>query len=158
MSQKLTLPALDPATLAPRVGSGYPEIFRAQVAGREKRALGDAVGLTHYGVNLVKLPPGAWSAQRHYHTAEDEFVYILEGEVTLVSEGQRQILKAGMVAGFPAGKADGHCLVNHTERPALYLEIGDRSEVDECHYPDIDLHLKPADGDFKFFRKDGRPY
>lgn len=154
----LALPAFDPATARARTGSGYPEPFRAAAGGREKRALGDAVGLSRYGVNLVRLPPGALSSQRHWHTDEDEFVYVLEGEVELVTDGGAQTLTAGTCAGFPAGRADGHHLINRSARDAVYLEIGDRSEADECHYPDIDLHLKPIDGEFRYTHKDGTPY
>ncbi len=154
----LARPALDPAAVAARTGSGYPAPFRDAAAGREKRALGDATGLSHYGVNLVRLPPGALSSQRHWHTHEDEFVFVLEGEIELITDGGTQTLRPGMCAGFPAGKADGHHMINRSSRDALYLEIGDRSEVDECHYPDIDLHLKPVVGKYRFLHKNGGPY
>jgi len=154
----VALPALDPATLPARSGSGYPEPYRAAVAGRAKRSLGDAAGLTHYGVNLVRLPPGAASSQRHWHTHEDEFVYVLEGEVELITDAGAQTLSAGTCAGFPAGKRDGHQLVNRSKADVLYLEIGDRNDADECHYPDIDLHLRPIDGEHRFTRKNGDPY
>src|ERR1039457_3534764 len=139
-------PALDPMTVTPRTGSGYPEIFRAAVAGREKRALGDAAGLSRFGVNLVRLPPGTASALRHWHTAEEEFVYVLEGEVALVTDAGTQTLGPGMAAGFPAGRPDGHQLVNRSEHDVLYLEVGDRRPEDEVEYPDIDLRLKLLDG------------
>jgi uncharacterized cupin superfamily protein len=160
MSQprKPMAPALDPRTVAARTGSGYPEIFRAAVAAREKRALGDALGLSHFGVNLVRLPPGVASALRHWHTAEDEFVYVLEGEVELVTDAGAQILGAGMVAGFPAGRPDGHHLVNRSDRDALYLEVGDRRPEDEVEYPDVDLRLVLLDGKETFVHKDGRPW
>ena len=148
--------ALDPATLAPRVGSTYPAPYGEPCRDRHKRALGDALGLTKYGVNLVSMPPGAWSAQRHWHSHEDEFVYVLEGELTLVTDDGEQALGPGMAAGFPAGKAEGHHLVNKTETTAVYLEVGDRSGDDEVHYPDIDLFL-PKDGP-GFVRKNGAPY
>ncbi len=151
-------PALDPASVQPRTGSSYPAPFRAAVAGREKRALGDALGLTHFGVNLVRLPPGTASAQRHWHTAEDELVYILEGEVELVTNAGSQRLTAGMVAGFPAGRADGHHLVNRSDRDVLYLEVGDRVPGDEADYPDIDLRLLHRDGKDVFTHKDGTPW
>lgn len=151
-------PTLDPATLPGRTGSGYPEEFRALVAGREKRALGDALGLQNFGVNLVRLPPGCASSQRHWHTKQDEFVYVLEGEVTLVTDAGEQVLGPGMAAGFPAGKADGHHLVNRSGRDALYLEVGDRTAGDECDYPDIDLAVRWIEGEERFVHKDGRPY
>ena len=154
----LTLPALDPASLPVRTGSAYPAPFAAAVAGREKRALGTAAGLTHYGVNLVRLPPGAASSQRHGHSDEDEFVYVLSGEVVLITDGGEQTLAAGMAAGFPAGAGDAHHLVNRSQQDALYLEIGDRSGEDKVDYPDIDLMLNRADGPLVFRHKDGTPY
>lgn len=151
-------PAMDPATLEPSTGSSYPREFQAQVAGRRKRALGDPLGITGYGVNLVELPPGAWSSQRHWHSVEDEFVYVVSGEVTLVTNDGPQALSAGMVAGFPAGKADGHHLINEGDTPAVYLEIGDRSTEDAVIYPDIDMQLTSADEGGEFQHRDGRPY
>jgi uncharacterized cupin superfamily protein len=153
---KLRLPAIDPATVKPRIGSGYPASFQAACARREKRVLGDRAGLTRLGVNLVRLPPGTASALRHWHTLEEEFVYVLEGEVELVTDAGAQTLKAGMAAGFPGGKADGHHLVNRSSRDALYLEIGDRRAEDICEYSDFDLRLIPVDGDQAFVHRDGR--
>jgi uncharacterized cupin superfamily protein len=151
--------AIDPATLPRRRGSSYPEPFRNEVESRIKRALGDPCGLTQFGVNLVELPPGCWSSQRHWHTHEDEFVYVLEGELTLVTDAGDQILRAGMAAGFPAGSSDGHHLINRSDRPALYLEVGTRREdVDEVDYPDIDMAVRHHDGIQMFVRKSGEPY
>ncbi|MFP4005026.1 MAG: cupin domain-containing protein [Alphaproteobacteria bacterium] len=147
---------LDPATLTPRTGSSYPAPWNEKAAGREKRALGDAFGLTQFGVNLVRLPPGGWSSQRHWHTHEDEFVHVLEGELTLVSDAGETIVRAGECAGFPAGAEDGHCFINRTEQDAIYLEVGSRRAEDAVHYPDIDLHLPAGRGGFT--RKDGREY
>jgi len=158
MSNKLSGAAMDPASIAPRTGSSYPKQFRQQVASRRKRALGEALGLSHYGVNLVELAPGAWSSQRHWHSAEDEFVYVVSGEVTLITDGGRQLLGAGMVAGFPAGKADGHHLVNESKQPAVYLEVGDRSDDDEVRYPDIDMRLTRRSQGRVYRHDDGRPY
>lgn len=159
MAQKLTPPALDPQTVPPRRGSSYPALFRAQVEGREKRALGDATGLSQFGVNLVELPPGCWSAQRHWHTHEDEFVYVLDGELTLVTDAGEQVLRAGMAAGFPAGKPDGHHLINRTGRTAVYLEVGTRHEdVDEVDYPDIDMAIRQTPDGQRFMKKTGEPY
>lgn len=155
---KLKPPAIDPATIKARIGSGYPKRFQADCAKREKRVLGDPAGITRYGVNLVRLPPGTASALRHWHTKEEEFVYILEGEVELVTDAGSQTLKAGMAAGFPADKPDGHHLVNKSSRDALYLEMGDRHEDDECVYPDQDLRLIPVDGDQVFVHRDGKRY
>lgn len=154
----LKLPALDPSTLAPRTHSTYPEPYRDRVLPREKRALGAALGLTKVGVNLTTLGPGKHSALRHFHTREDEFVYVLEGEVTLVTDGGAQLLGPGMCAGFPAGVRDGHHLVNHTDRPARYLELSDRDGDDNAEYPDDDLaYAKGPDGGPVFTRKDGSP-
>jgi uncharacterized cupin superfamily protein len=159
MAQKLTSPALDPQRVPPRRGSSYPEPFRAQVEGREKRPVGDAVGLSQFGVNLVELPPGCWSAQRHWHSHEDEFVYVLQGELTLVTDAGEQVLRAGMAAGFPAGTPDGHHLINRTDQPATYLEVGTRREdVDEVDYSDIDMAVRQTPDGQRFVKKTGEPY
>ena len=158
MAEKPGAPALDPEEVAVRQGSSYPEAFREPCRTRIKRALGDALGLNTFGVNLVTLPPGAWSAQRHWHSHEDEFVYLLDGALTLITDGGEQVLTAGQAAGFPAGKADGHHLVNKGTVPATYLEIGDRRRDDAVTYPDIDLHLEPAPDGRVFTNKKGEPY
>jgi len=158
MTNRLSAPALDPESATRRTGSTYPKQFQQQLAGRNKRVLGDPLGLSHFGVNLVELGPGAWSAQRHWHSREDEFVYVVSGELTLITDAGRQVLGPGMVAGFPAGAADGHHLVNASGAPATYLEVGDRSDGDQVVYPDIDMLLRPAPGGRAFFHKDGRPY
>ena len=159
MAPRLRSPAFDPQTVPERRGSSYPEPYRAQVEARRKRPLGDAAGLTQFGVNLVELPPGCWSSQRHWHTHEDEFVYVLDGELTLVTEAGEQILGPGMAAGFPAGKPDGHHLINRTARPATYLEVGSRrDDVDECDYPDIDMAVRLVDGRQMYVKKSGEPY
>ena len=136
---------LDPMTVEPRLGSTYPGDLRKINEGREKRALGDAVGLDGFGVNLVTMPPGCWSAQRHWHSHEDEFVYIVSGRLTLVTEAGEQELTAGMVAGFPAGVEDGHCLINNSDEVATYLEVGGRlPDQDSVVYPDVDLAVGPG--------------
>jgi len=144
-------PALDPAALEPRNTSGYPEPFRSRVLPREKRALGDACGLTRIGINQTTLAPGKESAMRHWHTHEDEIVYVLEGEVVLRTDAGEQVLSAGMCAGFKAGVEDGHQLVNRSARPAVYLEISNRDAEDSAHYPDVDLRWARG----RFTRKDG---
>ena len=152
---------IDPGDVPVRRGSSYPAPYDEPVAGREKRALGDALGLRNFGVNLVRLKPGGWSAQRHWHTRQDEFVMVLEGELTLVTEIGEQVLGPGMAAGFPAGAADGHHLVNRTDKPAVYLEVGDRAPGDDVVYPDVDLALPHSPGDHgphSFTHKDGTPY
>lgn len=152
-------PALDPSTVPPRTGSGYPEPFRSRVLPRVKLALGDALGLTKIGVNLTTLQPGKESSMRHTHTLEDELVYVLEGEVILVTNGGEQRLVPGMCAGFPAGSKDAHQLVNRSEHPARYLEISNRDPDDAAEYPDVDLaYRKAPDGKALFSKKDGTPY
>lgn len=154
----LVLPALDPSTVEPRTGSGYPEPFRSRVLPREKLALGDALGLTKIGVNLTTLPPGKESAMRHFHTLEDELIYVVEGSVVLVTDEGEQVLVAGMCAGFPAGVRNGHQLVNRSDRPVRYLEISNRDREDTAEYPDVDLALVRADGRYVFTHKDGTAY
>src|SRR5215468_3204289 len=151
-------PALDPATLAPRTGSDYPAPFGALVASRERRRLGDALGLKNFGVNLMRLPPGCASSQRHWHSRQDEFVFVVAGEVVLVTDGGEQLLTAGMAAGFPAGKPDGHHLINRGAADALVLEVGDRTPGDEADYSDIDMLVRLIDGEERYVRKDGTPY
>ena len=142
-----------------RPGRGYPEPFASRVAGRVRRALGDAFGLTHFGVNLTRLPPGGMSALRHTHMREDEFIYILEGEPILVTNAGETPLRAGMCAGFKAGSGDAHHLINRTGRDVAYLEIGDRNPGDTVIYPDDDIgRALTADGQPVFVRRDGRPY
>ncbi len=151
-------PALDPGTVPVRKGADHPAPFAETISDREKRALGDALGLANFGVNLVRLPPGTPSTLRHWHSRQDEFVYVLEGELVLVTDGGEQLLTPGMAAGFPAGVADGHVLINRSERDALYLEVGDRSAGDEVDYPDIDLLVRWIDGAEKYVHNDGTPY
>ena len=155
----LKLPALDPSTVAPRTTSMYPEVFRPRVLPREKRALGDALHLTRFGVNLTTLFPGKQSSLRHYHSHEDEMVFVLEGEVVLVTDAGEQLLTAGMCAGFPAGSNDAHHLINRSAHPARYLEIGNRDLADSVRYPDVDLVAsKNAQGSWVYTRRDGSAY
>jgi uncharacterized cupin superfamily protein len=142
---------------APRTeGSSYPEPFDEPCRTRVRHALGEAAGLTQFGVNLQRLAPGAWSSQRHWHTEEDEFVWVVAGEVVLVTDEGEQILRAGDCAAFRAGLANGHHLQNRSDAEALLLEVGSRRpETDVCDYPDIDLRCSEAAGDT---HKDGRPY
>ena len=153
-------PALDPGDVTSSNATGYPEPYRSRVAGRHKRRLGDAAGLKNFGVNLTTLDPGAQSSMRHWHEKQDEFVFVLEGEATLVTNAGRQKLGPGMCAGFPAGRADGHQLVNETDRPVVYLEIGDRTPGDSATYADadVDLTVDLVDGKWVFSHRDGRPY
>ena len=150
---------IDPNKVPGRRTSNYPKPFKALVAGREKRALGDAGGLRNFGVNLTQLDPGAVSALRHWHERQDEFVFVLEGELVLVTDEGESVLQAGMAAAFPAGRECGHQLVNRTNRPAHYLEIGDRTPDERVHYTvdDVAGVLDP-DGRWCFTHKDGRPW
>jgi uncharacterized cupin superfamily protein len=139
--------------------SNYPEPFLARVKGREKRPLGELFGLSNFGVNLTRLAPGAVSALRHAHTKQDEFVYILEGHPTLITDSGETLLEPGMCAGFRAGSGDAHHLVNRSAADVLYLEIGDRSAGDSAAYPDDDLQaVVGTDGKWRFTRKDGTGY
>lgn len=152
---------VDPETLPPRSTSGYPEPYRSRVLPREKRALGDALGLTKVGVNLTTLPPGKESSMRHWHTHEDELVYVLEGEVVLRTDDGEHVLRAGTCAGFPAGAENGHQLINRSDRPARYLEISNRDPADGAVYSDAEVDLrysKGPDGKGVFTRRDGTPY
>ena len=154
----LKLPALDVNAVAEVRGSGYPQPFKARMGDRAKRRLGDACGLTKLGVNLVTLGPGGQSALRHWHTLEDEFVYVLEGEVVLVTDAGEQVLKSGTCAGYPAGKRDAHHFINRSTRPARYLEIGPRLDGDTAFYPDDDLMWIETEAGSVPAHKDGRRY
>ena len=148
---------IDIASAPARTGSGYPSPFDEPCRDRLRRQLGDAAGLTQFGVNLLTLPPGRWSAQRHWHSEEDEFVWVVQGEVTLVTDAGEQILRQGDCAGFPAGLADGHHLINRSAADAMVLEVGTRRpESDVCEYPDIDLRAQP--GPPEYIHRDGAPY
>ncbi len=146
---------IDIAALKPVVGTLYPEPFDEPCRARERTRLGDAAGLTQYGVNLLRLPPGAWSSQRHWHAKEDEFVYVLSGEVVLVSDAGEVVLRPGDCAGFKAGDPDGHCLQNRGMIDATVLEIGSRISGEYATYPDIDMKTEPGGG---YVHKDGTPY
>jgi uncharacterized cupin superfamily protein len=147
-------PALDPHSVPLRPGA-YPPPFDAVIAGRHKHPLGDALGLKNYGVNLVRLTPGGRSALRHWHTLQDEFIWVVEGEIVLVTDQGEQVLSPGTAAGFPAGKPDAHYLVNRTARDVLYLEVGDRTPGDLPNYPDDDFAAAYVDGQRVWTRKDG---
>jgi uncharacterized cupin superfamily protein len=140
-----------------KVGSGYPAPFDEPCRERKRRRLGDAARLAQFGVNLLELPPGVWSSQRHWHSAEDEFVYVLEGEVVLVTDAGEEVLRSGDCAGFKAGDPDGHQLQNRSAATAVVLEVGTRDpEHDAVDYPDIDLAIRA--GGRQFVHKSGKPY
>lgn len=152
MSRKIDVPS------APHMkGARYPVPYDEPCAPRQRWRLGDAAGLSQFGVNLMRLPAGAWSSQRHWHTAEDEFVYVLQGEVVLVTDAGEELLKAGDCAGFKAGDADGHHLQNRSGADVLLLEVGSRKGAeDHTDYPGIDLVFPKSQGGFH--HRDGRPY
>lgn len=151
-------PFVKATDLPSRSSTAYPKAVAAVVAGREKRVLGDPFGLEQFGVNLTTLAPGAASAHRHWHEREDEFIYVLDGEIVLVDDGGEHKLATGMCAGFKAGVANGHCLINRSKAPATYLEIGSRSTEERSHYPDVDLQGFSKDGKWNFTRKDGTAF
>jgi len=150
--------AIEAASAPPRTtSSSYPEPFFSRMLKREKCPLGDLFGLKNFGVNLTRLAPGGESALLHRHSRQDEFVYILDGEPTLVTDGGEVALRPGMCAGFPAGGL-AHQLVNRTDRDVVYLEIGDRSPGDEGSYPVDDIKAVGGHGNWRFTHKDGTPY
>jgi uncharacterized cupin superfamily protein len=146
---------IDVAALTPVVGTTYPPPFDVPCRARERKKLGDAAGLTQFGVNLLRLPPGAWSSQRHWHVGEDEFVYVLSGEVVLVTGDGDETLKPGDCVGFKAGDQNGHCLQNRSANEARVLEIGTRvAGGDTAHYPECDLVARGG----AYTHRDGAPY
>lgn len=161
MTQPLERPAAIAALEVPPRSkpSNYPPVFAARMSGREKRALGDFFGLANFGVNLTRLAPGSISALRHAHTLQDEFVYILQGRPTLVTNAGHRQLSPGDCAGFAAGSGDAHQLLNESNEDVLYLEVGDRTAGDVGSYPDDDLTAeKMPNGSWRFAHKDGSPY
>jgi uncharacterized cupin superfamily protein len=155
-SKQIAVIALDAPPRTKR--TNYPEPFASRMAGREKRALGDLFGLTNFGVNLTRLAPGAASALRHAHSKQDELVYILEGEATLITNAGETPLRPGMCAGFKAGSGDAHHLVNRTSRDVVFIEVGDRTAGDTASYPDDDLEARLTEAGWRFVHKDGSDY
>ncbi|HEY9218989.1 MAG TPA: cupin domain-containing protein [Phenylobacterium sp.] len=150
------MPKIDVPSVPKRKGAGYPAPFNGPCADRIRQRLGDAGGLRDFGVNLMQLPPGAWSSQRHWHSHEDEFVYLLEGELTLVEDGGETVLHPGECAAFAKGSGNGHHMINRASETAVYLEVGSRQPDDLTTCSDIDMMSSNADG--RFVHKDGRPY
>jgi uncharacterized cupin superfamily protein len=139
------MPKIDIEVAPRRFGSPYPPPLDEPCAGLRRWKLGAAAGLTQFGVNVTRVPPGQWTSQRHWHTAEDEFVWVIEGEVVLVSDRGEEMLRAGDCAGFAAGVGDGHHIQNRSDREAVLLEIGSRRPgEDACHYPDIGVIVEPG--------------
>ena len=152
------MPKVDIAKAVVRTKGVYPQPYTSITDGREKAALGNVAGLTQFGVNLTRLKPGAASARRHWHEQDDEFVYMLEGELVLIEDGGETVLKPGDCAGFKANVANGHHLVNRTQRDALYLEIGTRAPSERAHYPDVDLKFERDEKNVRILHKSGEPY
>jgi uncharacterized cupin superfamily protein len=149
---------IDIAALVPIIGTLYPPPYDEPCLSRQRTRLGDAANLTQFGINLLRLPAGAWSSQRHWHTESDEFIYVLSGAVTLVTDDESELLQAGDAAGFKAGDSNGHCLQNRSSTDAMILEIGTRVATDVGHYSDIDLHAPAGAKPAVYTRRDGSPY
>ena len=147
---------IDVQTARERKGASYPSPYDEPCRTRERRQLGDAAGLTQFGVNLLRLPPGGWSSQRHWHSNEDEFVFVVSGEVVLVTDDGEEPLKAGDCAGFPAGEPNGHHLINRSDADATVLEVGSRRPGGSVDYPDCDMII--PEGARRIFHRDGTPY
>ncbi len=152
------MPKIDIAKLPADSRTNYPEPFNRAVEGRSRKRLGNAAGLDQFGVNLTTLKPGAASALRHWHHKEDELVYVIEGEVVLIEDDSKIVLKAGDAAGFKANVPNGHHLVNKSGRDAVYLEIGTRSQHERAEYPDVDMLVIRDEKGMRYTHKDGTPY
>jgi uncharacterized cupin superfamily protein len=152
------MPKIDIASVPVDTATRYPKPFDAAVMGRARQRLGNAAGLDQFGVNLCRLKPGAASSQRHWHKNEDEFVYVLDGEVTLIEDGGETILKAGEAAAWKAGAPNGHCLINRSDRDALVLEVGSRAPAENAIYSDIDMQVVREGTTSRYLRKNGEPY
>ena len=152
------MPKIDIDKLPVERSSGYPAPFNKLVEGRARQRLGRAAGLTQFGVNICTLAPGAASSLRHWHENEDELVYVIEGEVVLCEDGGETVLKAGEAAAWKAGVPNGHCLINRSDRAAVFIEVGTRAPAERAHYPDIDMLAVRDDAGARFTRKDGTPY
>jgi uncharacterized cupin superfamily protein len=152
------MPKIDIDRIAIDTHTGYPEAFRQAVDGRERKRLGNAAGLDQFGVNLARLKPGAASSQRHWHMHEDEFIYVIEGEIVLVEDGGETVLRPGDAAGWKAGAPNGHCLINRAGHDAIYLEIGTRAPREVVDYPDIDMRAVRDDKGQRYLHKSGAPY
>ncbi len=152
------MPKIDIDAVPTDASTNYPKPFDKVVQGRSRKRLARAAGLTQFGVNICTLKPGAASSQRHWHENEDEFVYVLEGEVVLVEDGGETVLKPGDAAAWKAGIANGHTLVNRTNRDAVFIEVGTRAASERAHYSDIDMMVTRDDRGFRYTRKNGEPY
>ncbi len=152
------MPKIDIGSLPIDTSSAYPAHLAKAVEGRSRQRLGNAAGLSQFGVNLCTLKPGAASSLRHWHLNEDEFVYVLEGEVTLCEDGGETVLKPGDAAGWKAGVANGHCLVNRSPRDVVFLEVGTRCDREVAEYSDVDMRFERDGASRKITRKNGEPF
>jgi uncharacterized cupin superfamily protein len=152
------MPKIDISSLPTDTITNYPEPFRRALDGRSRKRLGNAVGISQFGVNLTTLKPGTWSSQRHWHANEDEFIYMLAGELVLCEDGGETMLKPGDAAGWKANGGNGHCLINRTDRDAVYLEIGTRSPRERVVYSDVDMVLERDESGGRYLHKNGEPY
>src|SRR5580700_4336593 len=152
------MPKIDISKITTDARTGYPPPYDRVVVGRERKRLGNAAGLDQFGVNLTTLKPGAASALRHWHAHEDEFVYVLEGELVLIEDEGETLLLAGDACGFKANSGNGHHLVNRSARDAVYLEVGTRSKIERVEYPEADLMVVRDDKGLRYTHKDGSPY
>ena len=152
------MPKIDIDKLPLDQSTRYPPPFIRAVQGRARKRLGRAAGLTQFGVNICTLKPGAASSQRHWHEKEDELVYVLEGEVVLCEDGGETVLRAGEAAAWKAGLANGHCLVNRSNRDAIFIEIGTRAPAERAYYSDIDMMVVRDETGARYMKKDGTPY
>ena len=151
------MPKIDIAKIPSQPIPSYPKEFAAVISGREKQRIGDAVGLTQFGVNITRIKPHSASALRHAHQNEDEFIYMLEGELVLHENDGETVLKPGDAAGFKAGRGIAHCLINRTDFDAVYFEVGTRAKSERVHYPDVDFVLERDESGRRFYRKSGAP-
>jgi uncharacterized cupin superfamily protein len=151
------MPKIDIGSVPAQQVAAYPSKYAAVIAGREKQRLGDAVGLTQFGVNVTRIRPGSASALRHWHEQEDEFIYMLEGELVLKENDGETVLRPGDAAGFKSGSGIGHCLINRGSRDAAYLEIGTRAARERVHYPDVDMVMERDGGGRRFMTRSGAP-
>jgi uncharacterized cupin superfamily protein len=152
------MPKIDIAKIPIDTSTAYPPPFNKAVEGRSRKRLGRAAGLSHYGVNVCTLKPGAASSQRHWHEKEDELVYVLEGEVVLCEDDGETILKPGDAAAWKAGVANGHCLINRSTRDAVFIEVGTRASAERAHYSDIDMMVERGEKGARYTKKNGEPY
>ena len=151
------MPKIDVASVPAQQIASHPQKFAAVIAGREKQKLGDAVGIGQFGVNITRIKPGSASALRHWHEQEDEFIYVLEGELVLMEDTGETVLKPGDAAGFKCGSAVGHCLVNRGTRDAVYLEVGTRAARERVYYSDVDMIMEREGGRRRYLSRSGAP-